>query len=812
MKPNKKSLLLLILVFWIAMTVATAQETPRVALVIGNGDYQELGMLRNPPNDARDMATTLQGLGFTVELLIDADVVEMEEAVILFGQRLRASRDTTGFFFYAGHGVQHQGENYLIPTGASIGSEVFLRSRSVSAQAVLDTMQSAGNNLNVVVLDACRDNPFGWSRSGQRGLSQVSSQPPGSIIAYATSSGDVSGDGDGRNGVFTTELLRTLTVPGLDVSEIFRLNGQAVRNITNGKQIPAVYSQFFDTAVLLPGDTPAGNLLPSTPFSTTPSVTVSTEEKQAELFITSDPTGAVVTIDGIGKGNTPLFLDNILVGSILVIEARLGTKSVREEYRVNETNLQEIVLKLKQDTGNLLILTTEQQAELFLDGESQGEVGTGLLRDIPTGEYRVELKVPGRKAEQRVTVTVGETARITPVFLGETYQVRFDANGGTPSGQAQKDVTYEQPYGALPEATRDGYSFAGWWTGRNGTGREIAGATVVSVTADQRLYAKWDANTYTVSFDRQGGSGGTTSVKVTYAAGMPRIANPTKTGWYLFDGYYTGTNGTGTKYYTASMASARSWDLTANTTLYAKWERISFTLPMTYVEGGTFQMGSNDGESDERPVHTVSVDSFSIGTYEVTQDIYEAVMGSNPSYFKGAELPVEQVSWYDAVEFCNALSRRDELEEVYTISGTDVSCDWSKRGYRLPTEAEWEYAVRGGNKSQGYTYAGSDTAGDVAWYGDNSGSKTHPVGQKQANELGLYDMSGNVWEWCWDRSGSYSTSAATNPSGPSSGSYRVVRGGGWYYDATNVRTAYRDSYTPSRGSNLIGFRVLVPAE
>ena len=225
-------------------------------------------------------------------------------------------------------------------------------------------------------------------------------------------------------------------------------------------------------------------------------------------------------------------------------------------------------------------------------------------------------------------------------------------------------------------------------------------------------------------------------------------------------------------------------------------------------------MGSSSGESDERPVHTVRVGSFSIGTFEVTQDIYEKIMGSNPSSFKGAELPVEKVSWYEAVAFCNALSRRDGLQEVYTISGTSVSCDWSKRGYRLPTEAEWEYAARGGIKSQGYTYAGSNTVGAVAWYWDNSGSKTHDVGGKKANELGLYDMSGNVYEWCWDWYGSSysSASVATNPSGPSTGSARVLRGGSWSYSATYVRTAFRNYCTPSSWYSYIGFRVLVPAE
>jgi hypothetical protein len=289
----------------------------RHALVIGNGNYEELGVLKNPANDATDMAGALSNLGFEVQTLIDADVVSMEEAIVRFGQKLSDSVDSVGFFFYAGHGVQHNGSNYLIPAGAKIASEVFLRTRSISAQAVLDTMQAAGNRLNIVVLDACRDNPFGWARSGQRGLSVVSSQPPGSIIAYATSAGSVAGDGDGRNGIFTEELLHILAMPGLDVSEMFRLTGQAVQERTAGKQIPAVYSQFFGKKTLL-GSQDIGSGEPeSTPVMQPKAPMQSAALKQkAELFIESNPLGADITIDGRAKGKTPLFLDDVMAGTL----------------------------------------------------------------------------------------------------------------------------------------------------------------------------------------------------------------------------------------------------------------------------------------------------------------------------------------------------------------------------------------------------------------------------------------------------------------------------------------------------------------
>ncbi|WP_018526704.1 caspase family protein [Alkalispirochaeta alkalica] len=233
-----------------ALFAAHASDGARIALVIGNGDYRDLGRLTNPANDARDIATALRQVGFTVDLRIDADLETMEMAVVEFGRRLASNRGATGFFFFAGHGVESGGENYLIPARASIASESFLRTRSVATQTVLDEMNRSGSNLNVVVLDACRDNPFSWARSGSRGLAAIGFQPPGSIVAYATSAGSVAADGTGRNGTFTAELLQHLTVPGIDINEVFRRTGQGVRNATNGRQIPAVYNQFFDQVYL----------------------------------------------------------------------------------------------------------------------------------------------------------------------------------------------------------------------------------------------------------------------------------------------------------------------------------------------------------------------------------------------------------------------------------------------------------------------------------------------------------------------------------------------------------------------------------
>ena len=236
-------------------------------------------------------------------------------------------------------------------------------------------------------------------------------------------------------------------------------------------------------------------------------------------------------------------------------------------------------------------------------------------------------------------------------------------------------------------------------------------------------------------------------------------------------------------------------------------EGVSFN--MIKVEGGTFKMGAQstdpNGENydseaydDEKPVHSVTLDDYYIGETEVTQELWEAVMGTNPSFISGSNNPVESVSLYDCQEFIAKLNDLTGLE------------------FRLPTEAEWEYAARGGNKSEGYKYAGRNTIDEVAWYSDNAynvGNSspdygTHPVGTKAPNELGLYDMSGNVWEWCSDWFGEYSSSSQINPTGPTSGSYRVNRGGGWRNSAQYCRVAYRDYDTPGRSSSILGFRLV----
>lgn len=258
---------------------------------------------------------------------------------------------------------------------------------------------------------------------------------------------------------------------------------------------------------------------------------------------------------------------------------------------------------------------------------------------------------------------------------------------------------------------------------------------------------------------------------------------------------------------------------------------------MILVPGGTFTMGDTrqvvdeDFNDNELPTHTVTVNPFFIGKYMVTQSEYSKYMPSSEMWVAklglGKNYPAYGVSWYAAIKYCNLRSLAEGLNPCYTILGSTNPADWGKvpfwedstwdaaicdfgaNGYRLPTEAEWEYAARGGTNDPDYLYSGSDDINLVAWYGDNASDASHPVGNRKPNGIGTYDMSGNLYEWCWDwySNSYYSSSPKNNPTGPVNGSSRVVRGGDWRVSAYHCRVANRFEFAPYCNNGCFGFRV-----
>jgi len=359
-----------------------------------------------------------------------------------------------------------------------------------------------------------------------------------------------------------------------------------------------------------------------------------------------------------------------------------------------------------------------------------------------------------------------------------------------------------------------GYRFVNWTGSVSDTGKST---TTVTMSGNMTVIANFEAipiTQYTLTMAVNTTDWGTTSPTVSahsYDEGTTVNIIATPSSGYRFVSWTGNVSDASSATTTITMSGDRM--VTAN---FEAIQEPSTEIVMVSIPGGTFQMGDEVGDLwDEcRPVHTVTVSSFEMSIYEVMQGQYTSITGTNPSYFKlGDNYPVEQVSWYDAVKFCNKLSDAAGLERCYNESTWE--CDFSKNGFRLPTEAEWEYACRGGKQ---YKYGTDD--GTISNSNANYDCYIHnpvDVGSYPGNPFGLYDMSGNVWEWCHDWYGTYPSGSVNNPSGAQTGSSRVSRGGSWYYGPDyTCRSAYRGhlppdfryDFTPDGGSARVGFRVV----
>ena len=357
--------------FAVCLTIlssAFAQESEkRVALVIGNADYESVPLL-NPVNDARDMTSALQELGFTVTTLINSTANEMTEAIQKLGIEL--TKGGVGLFYYAGHGMQVDGRNYLIPVDADIRAEDEMRYFAVDADLVLSKMENAGNRINIVILDACRDNPFRRSfRTSSRGLAFVDA-PRDSLVIYATSPGDVAADGYGRNGVFTEALLRHIGTPEADVEIMLRNVRRDVVTQTSGMQMPWVGSSLREAFY----------------FAETTGL--------GELFIVTDPVGAMISINGEEKGESPYLLKGAPLGRPLEIEARRGNMYKAERITLDQEGLHDITLVLEIERENLVISNTEKDVGMAYQRVSRQVLTSGASETaFDVSEFAQQLKL-----------------------------------------------------------------------------------------------------------------------------------------------------------------------------------------------------------------------------------------------------------------------------------------------------------------------------------------------------------------------------------------------------------------------------------
>ncbi len=505
------------------------------------------------------------------------------------------------------------------------------------------------------------------------------------------------------------------------------------------------------------------------------------------ISVTSQPeSGAQVFVDGkLQQATTPLTTEPIVSGEHTI-------QVVKEMY-------QPLVQKVNVADGQTTTLNVTLQpnfAELTINAPAGASIvmnnqqkGTGRWNGrLSAGVYSIEARLDKhRTAKQDIELTTGEKRSIelqpTPIYgsldvvtipSGATITIDGKEYGTTPN-TISKLLIGEYKV----QLTRQGYSNVSKTISiTEGT------SAMISETLVNGRVVTINSSPSGVNLFIDGNAVGKTpySGNLTFGAHVLKIENAGKKAERKVD---------------ISQSGGESvFNLTFGQASFTETVK-GVSFDMIAIPGGTFQMGSNDGESDEKPVHKVTVSDFLIGKTEVTQALWQAVMGTNPSNFKGNNLPVETVSWNDCQEF---------IKKVNQLTG---------KNYRLPTEAEWEYAAGGGtgNRTKWAGTNNESSLGDYAWYDANSDSKTQTVGTKKSNALGLYDMSGNVWEWCSDWYGGdyYGSSPQNNPQGPASGSSRVYRGGSWDFNAPYCRSANRSNRIPDFRIDGLGFRlVFVP--
>ena len=583
------------------LSVQKATNTEkRVALVIGNGRYTSGAALKNSTNDARDMASSLRGLGFEVIEKRDVTQKEMNRAIIEFGNKL--TPDTVALFYFAGHGMQVRGKNYLLPVDAQIGNESTVRAETVDVDTVLD--QLGASPLNIVILDACRNNPFERKfRSTGGGLAQIDA-PKGTLIAYATAPGHTAADGDGKNGLYTQELLKAMQQPGLTVEQVFKRVRSGVTRASNDQQTPWESSSLTGEFYFKAGT------------------------QVAQL-------GGSISTSGRSKEQIEDELWDAIKNDDKV--------SVIEEY----------------------------------------------IKQYPKGRYLAQAKVRIAKltAEARQPApTVPVAAPSVPQGTTSVAPTISTAEGR--SGTVFKDCTecpemVEIPAGSFEMGSNENF-----------TGN-----------------ADWDNRYKPVHSVR---------ISKTFALAKTELTRGQFAAFVSASGYDAGNS--------CSIWTGSKWEDTAG----RNWR--------------------------------------------------------NPGFSQSDADPVTCVNWEDAQAYVQWLSQK------------------SGKSYRLPSEAEWEYACKAGSTQ---AYCGSDSVDSVAWYNGNSGSKTHAVAGKQANAWGLFDMTGNVWEWtqdCWNET--YS-GAPTDGTAWSSGTcgQRAIRGGSWYYAPQIVRAAVRSGGDTTLRNYFRGFRL-----
>jgi formylglycine-generating enzyme required for sulfatase activity len=849
---------------------AQAAEPRRYALLIGINQYNDPGLvpLGKAQNDAQDLKTALTRLGGYRQVVVmdgslaNNDPMQPTRAKVI--ERVEALADLVGpddqvLFFFSGHGVNDAktGDSYLLPMDVQakdpVGSGLNLQ------RDILAKFSQAGVKNIVALVDACQKTVFKDKGMRPAGVDQVL-KVSDAVVITATGAGKASyEDPKGANGLFTRGVLAGLQGEAdanrdgvVSVAELEQYLPQAVAELAFGaglSQKPAVFDPGTGARqpalVKLAAAASGGNGLPPAGGSSGAADTAgqaAAPTAKAQFVLLKLPEGVRADIRILDASGRELKVLSDTSGDSPKLEP--GSYRIEAQDRLYQyypwsqtitvgNTKQTISLDLKPNFGGLAVACEPADGvDVLVNGEKKGSVAGGTLKleRLKSGSYTVVFsKDLYETKSQQVLVEDGKTVSLAVKLAPNFFYLNLQAVAGKPAtlyvdGQAK---------GSLPQSLQLPY-------------RDVA----VKVVPDDSRYREWSGM---VSPKAKGGTEkpvvsfaprtGTLSVTTNPASEAELLLTPAaggsgqKIGTAPLD--WDGLIGDYSLAATASlggqkMAGSAKLTLREGQTTEIRLDLKADAPPaaiqsnqgpgassgatLVWVPGGTFTMGdtAGGGDSDETK-HQVSLSGFYMGQTEVTQAQWQKVMGSNPSEFKNgsdaAQRPVECVTWYEAVEFCNKLSQQEGKSPAYNIDGTKVTLNQGATGYRLPTEAQWEYAAKGGASTpvQTVKYAGSANLEEIAWTSSNSGNTTHPVAEKKPNALGLYDMTGNVWEWCQDWYGNYGTTAQSDPAGAASGTNRVLRGGRWSSSADIARLSNRYDNTPDYRSSGIGFRVVLPA-
>jgi hypothetical protein len=413
-----------------APAIAAPQESQasetRFALVIGNGAYPNVP-LKNPVNDARDLAAALKKLGFSVSLVTDGDMSAMSRAIRDFGNAIKRP-DAVALFYYSGHGVQYHGANYLIPAKSDIQDPDELGFSAVNAEQVYAKMESSGDRTNIVMLDACRNNPFpGAERASERGLAVVGNiQPPQSLIVYATAPGKTAQDGEGKNGVFTTALLRHLADPSLDVELMIRRVREDVVAATGGAQVPWQNSSLSGSGFSFAGG--------------------------GKLLVSTDPSGAEIYVDGQRRGVSPLSLVDLPRYFEFEIGAKIGAKSAARRMTLTDSAEATLQLSLQIARGSIIVAANEKGVKALIDGSGIAIGPNGAIEGVEVGLHTLELQGDSSGFKSQVQVIAGKASKVDAILVpvGSLTLTLPNDTSCRIEGMGISDTTSRYAYGQLP--------------------------------------------------------------------------------------------------------------------------------------------------------------------------------------------------------------------------------------------------------------------------------------------------------------------------------------------------------------------------